>query len=217
MAVAAIPYYRKPQLMPPFDVLEFSHIGFVVASIDEFRASWGAVLGADHWQCREATLAPGSVQLHGDLVTRPARTRVGYARIGGLPVELIEPGDGPSRAAEWLAAHGAGLHHLAMWVRDLPAELERLAGQAEVSYSPAALVPALASRPVAAAVTAAAERVSETVAVPRPPFWAYLEPLAGQPLYCTLELLDARFARDYREYYGDAPYYPGDLPGAFTR
>lgn len=198
--------------MPSFDILEFSHVGFVVASIDEFCASWGALLGVDRWTGQEATQQPGIFQLHGELVTEPVRTRVAYARVGGLPVELVEPGDGPSRAAEWLAAHGSGLQHIAMWVRDLPAELARLDGQAEVSYSPAALVPALASRPVAAAVTAAPGQVA-----PRPPFWAYLEPRAGQPVNCTLELLDARFAHAYREVYGDASYYPGDLPGAATR
>ena len=139
----------------------------------------------------------------------PATSRVAFAKFRGTAIELIEPVTGQSRAAEWLRDHGADLQHVAMWVADLPAELANLDGDAEVTYSPAALHPALAGRPVAATVTGTG------AALPRPPFWAYVEPLASQVNW-TLELLDARFAAAYREFCGDYPYYPGDLPGSAT-
>jgi catechol 2,3-dioxygenase-like lactoylglutathione lyase family enzyme len=193
--------------MRSLDVLGFSHIGFVVRSVEEFRATWGTLLGIDDWLVRDTAQTAGLVQLHGELIERPSASRVAFARIGGTAIELIEPVTGRSRAAEWLRTHGAGLQHVAMWVNDLPAELARLDGDAEVSYSPAALHPALAARPVAATVTGA------DAPLPRPPFWAYVEPLASEVNW-TLELLDARFAAAYREFYGDYPYYPGDLPGS---
>jgi hypothetical protein len=195
--------------MRALDVLGFSHIGFVVESIDEFRVTWGALLGVEDWLVRDVAQPAGRVQLHGELIEQPSSSRVAFARLRGTAIELIEPIEGQSRAAEWLRVNGAGMQHIAMWVRDLPTELEHLDGEVDISYSTAVLHPALAGRPVAATMTASDE------APVRPPFWAYVEPLASQVRW-TLELLDAKFAAAYREFYGDHPYYPGDLPGTST-
>ena len=194
--------------MQAIDVLAFSHIGFVVESIDGFRATWGALLGFEDWLVRDVGLAAGRVQLHGELVDQPSSSRVAVGRFRGMAIELVEPVEGKSRAAEWLRGNGAGMQHIGVWVRDLRCELKRLGGDVEVTYSGAVLHPALASRPVAATVSAGD-------APARPPFWAYLEPLTSS-LNCALELLDAQFAEDYRAFYGDAPYYPGELPGTST-
>jgi Glyoxalase/Bleomycin resistance protein/Dioxygenase superfamily len=194
--------------MQPIDVLAFSHLGLVVTSIDEFRASWGALLGIEDWHLVEVSQDPGRVQLHGELIEQPSRSRVAMAKFRGTALELIEPIDGLSGGADWLRKKGAGLQHIAVWVRDLPAVLADIGGGAQVTYSPAVLHPMLASRPVAASVTSGEAQV-------RPPFWAYVQPLTATASW-TLELLDARFAATYREYYGDTAYYPGDLPDTDT-
>jgi catechol 2,3-dioxygenase-like lactoylglutathione lyase family enzyme len=194
--------------MQAIDVLAFSHIGFVVDSIDGFRATWGRLLGLEAWLVRDVGQPAGQVQLHGELVDQPSRSRVAFTKFRGTAIELVEPVEGKSRAAEWLRENGAGMQHIGVWVRDLPAELKRLGGHVEVTYSAAVLHPALASRPVAATLSAGDAPV-------RPPFWAYLEPLASGICW-ALELLDAQFADDYRALYGDKPYYPGELPGTST-
>jgi catechol 2,3-dioxygenase-like lactoylglutathione lyase family enzyme len=191
--------------MRAVDVLAFSHIGFVVESVDRFRASWGALLGLDDWLVRDVGQPAGRVQLHGEPVDQPTRSRVAFTKFRGTSLELIEPVEGESGAAEWLRTSGAGMQHIGVWVRDLPTELERLGDQVEITYSAAALHPALAARPVAATVPAGE-------APARPPFWAYVEPLTSDTRW-SLELLDAKFAADYRAYYGGNAYYPGELPG----
>jgi hypothetical protein len=191
--------------MQAIDVLGFSHIGFVVDSVDRFRSTWGALLGIDDWLVREVGQPGGRVQLHGELVEQPSRSRVAFAKFRGTALELIEPVKGQSAGADWLRASGPGMQHIGVWVRDLPTELKRLGDDIEVTYSAAVLHPALAARPVAATVS-----VSE--APVRPPFWAYVEPVASDSGW-ALELLDAKFAADYRAYYGDNAYYPGELPG----
>jgi hypothetical protein len=200
----------KPEAgaLPMIDVLAFSHIGFVVESIDEFRVTWGAMLGIDEWLVREVPQPGSRVQLHGELLEQPTSSRVAFTKFRGTSLELIEPVDGMSGGADWLQKNGAGMQHIAVWVRDLPTALARIGDEVEVTYSPALLHPALASRPVAATVTTAGAPI-------RPPFWAYVEPLANTAGW-TLELLDARFAAAYHEYYGDYPYYPGELPGTTT-
>jgi hypothetical protein len=190
--------------MQPIDVLAFSHVGFVVESVDRFRATWGALLGLDDWLVREVGQPAGHVQLHGELVDQPSRSRVAFTKFRGTALELIEPIEGQSGAGEWLRHGGAGIQHIGVWVRDLPTELKRLGAEVEVTYSAAVLHPALAARPVAATAS-----TSETPL--RPPFWAYVEPLASDTRW-SIELLDAKFAADYRAYYGDNAYYPGELP-----
>lgn len=190
--------------MQAIDVLAFSHIGFVVGSVDQFRATWGALLGLDDWLVREVGQPAGRVQLHGEPVDQPTRSRVAFTKFRGTALELVEPIEGESAAAEWLRNSGAGMQHIGVWVRDLPTELKRLGDEVEVSYSAAILHPALAARPVAATV-------STSEAPMRPPFWAYVEPLTSDTRW-SIELLDAKFAADYRAYYGDSPYYPGELP-----
>jgi hypothetical protein len=191
--------------MEPIDVLAFSHIGFVVPSIARFRSSWGALLGIEDWLIREPALPPGGVQIHGDLIEEPSKARVAFAKFRGTALELIEPLEGPSPAATWLAAGAGGIQHIGVWVNDLARQLTRLREDIAVTYSAAALHPVLASRPVSATLSGVGE--TETL-----PFWAYVEPFTTDVRW-SLELLDAQFAADFRAYYGDRPFYPGELPG----
>jgi catechol 2,3-dioxygenase-like lactoylglutathione lyase family enzyme len=199
-------------VVQPIEILAFSHIGFIVDNVDGFRATWGPILGLDEWLVREVGQAPGRVQLHGFRTGEPVTSRVAFAKFRGTAIELIEPLQGASGAREWLAANGEGMQHIGVWVRDLPTALARLDGQIEITYSPAALHPALAGRPVAA--TVGPESSPESAPI-RPPFWAYVEPIASSSRW-SLELLDAKFADDYRAYYRDGPFYPGELPGSFS-
>lgn len=189
------------------DILAFSHIGFVVPSVREFRDTWGALLGIEDWLEKEVELPAGRVQIHGERVLVPTANVLAFAKLGGTAIELIEPRHDDTGAARWLREHGPGMQHIGVWVADLPTELAKLDGDYAVTYSPASLLPELADRPASAMVEL------DGSAPARPPFWAYLEPTAATAGW-NLELLDAKFAWAYRESYGDYVFYPGELPGS---
>ena len=97
------------------------HLGWVVrdrdATVEDLRARCGA--GPFH------TLAGESRFEHALVHGRPApfSLRIAFGMLGSLLVELLEPLDDASPHAEFLAANGEGLHHLAYLVPDLDAEL----------------------------------------------------------------------------------------------
>lgn len=188
--------------MESLDILGFSHIGFVVPSIDEFRATWDDLLGIDDWLVQDVGLGADRIQLHGEIVGVDSVSRIGFAKFKGTSLELIEPGTGKSGGRAWLETHGAGMQHIGVWVRDIKVALARIEGTVEVTYSPISLRPELASRPVSAVTTLPV----------RPPFWAYVEPTTNQTGW-TLELLDIQFATEHRATYGQTSFYPGELPG----
>jgi methylmalonyl-CoA/ethylmalonyl-CoA epimerase len=60
----------------------------------------------------------------------PQRVRLCFLPSGPEPaarIELVEPIDGESGVARYLAARGEGLHHVCFRTDDLPADLARLA------------------------------------------------------------------------------------------
>jgi methylmalonyl-CoA/ethylmalonyl-CoA epimerase len=54
--------------------------------------------------------------------------RLTYLATGSIPLQLVEPLDGSSAAAAWLAEHGEGLHHICFAAEDVDAEIRRLVG-----------------------------------------------------------------------------------------
>jgi methylmalonyl-CoA epimerase len=52
--------------------------------------------------------------------------RLTYLDLGNTYLQLVEPLDGESAIAAWLAENGEGLHHICFEVEDLPAALRRL-------------------------------------------------------------------------------------------
>jgi hypothetical protein len=131
--------------------------------------------------------------------------RVAFARLGGTSLELIETKVGQTHHREHLERRGAGLHHVAFWVRDLATELAKAPSLGlEIVTSPSQLLPALRDRPVSAIV-----HDHGGVAIPQ--YFAFLDTMSGSTHF-GLELLDAKFADDYRALNGPYPYYPGELP-----
>ncbi|HEY6445193.1 MAG TPA: VOC family protein [Acidobacteriaceae bacterium] len=99
----------SPQSCPPAPI-RFHHVGFVVASIEEGAASFGASLGAT-WD--------------GNVVYDPLqKVRVTFLRTHAedATIELVEPGDPDSPVSRFLS-RGGGLHHLCYEVPDLEAHL----------------------------------------------------------------------------------------------
>jgi catechol 2,3-dioxygenase-like lactoylglutathione lyase family enzyme len=67
----------------------------------------------------DVTFGAGTTRLRGEPVGFTAHISLGYA--GDLQLELIEPVSGPTIHAEFLAAHGPGLHHVCFEVADVDA------------------------------------------------------------------------------------------------
>ena len=111
-----------------------AHLGDVsqvcLLTSDFMRTIDGFVqLGIGPW--RLMTLGPHNVsdQLYrGQPAT--SEIRVGLARCGRTEWEVITPVSGPSIHADWLAAHGDGVHHVAMRSSSGASFEERLAAAA---------------------------------------------------------------------------------------
>ena len=94
-------------------VKSINHIGIAVRSIDAQRPFYEGVLGA---------------VFEGTEVVPDQKVRVGFFRIGGVRLELLEPTDPASTVAAFLDKRGEGLHHVALTVagiEDRIAELKR--------------------------------------------------------------------------------------------
>jgi catechol 2,3-dioxygenase-like lactoylglutathione lyase family enzyme len=189
-----------------FDIVGFSHIGLAVESIEAFVAAWGKPLRLGDWKIHSDQVNPGDIQLHGQPVG--FSVRVAFARLGGTSIELVETTIGQTHHGEHVKQRGSGLHHVAFWVRDLPDEVLKASRlNLEVVMSPPSLRPALGPQPVSAVINDAKSIVGV------PPVWAFLQD-ADRTSTFVLELLNAKFAREYEQQFGLGPYYPGDLPDA---
>jgi methylmalonyl-CoA/ethylmalonyl-CoA epimerase len=185
-------------------IIGFSHIGFAVASVEDFQGTWGKALGITDWSVHDEA-ASGGIRLHGHDSGELA-VRVAYARLGGISLELIETRVGRTHHLEHVERRGAGLHHIAFWVSDLRTELAKVSSLGlEVVMAPASLQRGLRGRHVSAVVPQ-----TDAGAVPVPEFFAFLDVQGGQTHF-ALELLDAKFAEDYRRTNGNAPFFPGDF------
>ena len=76
--------------------------------------------GVGTWtRLNDIEFGPDATTLRGEPVRAVMHVSLGYA--GDLQLELIQPVDGPSIHAEFLAAHGPGLHHVCFDVDDIDA------------------------------------------------------------------------------------------------
>lgn len=93
------------------------HVAVVVRSIEQSLPRYADLFG----------LEPG--QIH---ELRAQRARVCFLPTGPEPaarLELVQPTDGESGVARFLAEHGEGLHHVCFQSSDLPRDLAALAAR----------------------------------------------------------------------------------------
>lgn len=92
---------------------KLEHIGIAVEDLDAAERIFGDVLGSPAYKREEVA---------GEAVL------TAFFRSGESKVELLVPTSPDSAIAKHLARRGPGLHHVAFYVDDLPAELKRLEG-----------------------------------------------------------------------------------------
>ena len=105
------------------DVLGISHLGLAVTRLEQFIDTWGLVLGISDWWIRDDVEESG-VEVDG-VPQEDLRVRLGYARLGGLCLELVETVTGETCHSKSAEVFGPGLHHVAFWVNDLDREVEK--------------------------------------------------------------------------------------------
>ncbi|MDO8491748.1 MAG: VOC family protein [Dehalococcoidia bacterium] len=107
-----------------FGTAKVSQIGVVVKDRDKTIEYFSKVLGIGPWSTLDSTYEKDEVMTGQGRFT----LKVAFADLGGLEIELIEVGEGHPIHADFLKAHGEGLHHVAYDVTDLKqrvADLEK--------------------------------------------------------------------------------------------
>lgn len=97
------------------------HLGWVVGDRDGAIADLQERCGAGPFRVLAGASRFEHALVHGR--PSPFSLRIAFGLLGGVLLELLEPLDDASPHAEFLAAHGEGLHHLAYLVTDFDATL----------------------------------------------------------------------------------------------
>lgn len=94
--------------------MKLDHIGIATETIDKALALWGDALGlqVEH---REEVKSQG--------------VRVAMLPVGDTHIELLEPTSPETAIGKFLAKRGAGIHHVALEVKDIRATLQHLKDQ----------------------------------------------------------------------------------------
>ncbi len=92
------------------NVDRLDHIGIAVESLETSSAFYRDVLGIE----------PDGVEEVPD-----QKVKVAFFTVGESKIELLEPTAEDSPIAQFIAKRGAGIHHMAVRVDDLPAALEQ--------------------------------------------------------------------------------------------
>ena len=91
--------------------MKINHLGIASKNIDDALKFWRDALGLDH--------------VHTETV-EDQKVRVAMLPVGESRIELLEPTSEDSPISKFLEKRGGGLHHIAVEVDDIEAELKKL-------------------------------------------------------------------------------------------
>ncbi|HEY0408018.1 MAG TPA: methylmalonyl-CoA epimerase [Pyrinomonadaceae bacterium] len=94
--------------------MKIEHIGIATRGLDEALLFWRDALGLEVVETEEVA---------------EQKVRVAMLPMGESRVELLEPTSDDSPIAKFIAKRGAGIHHIAVRVRDIRESLARLKEQ----------------------------------------------------------------------------------------
>jgi len=106
---------------PVMDNLEVDQVGIVVSDIEKAVRYFSSLWNVGPFRFLQVDV-PDAI-LHGKQT--PLRTKLAFAQVGPIELELIEPGEGESIYREFLRAKGEGLHHLRITVSDIEKEVAK--------------------------------------------------------------------------------------------
>ncbi|MCB7481930.1 methylmalonyl-CoA epimerase [Christiangramia sediminis] len=90
------------------------HIGIAVKDLEAANKTYNAVLGSEHYKTE-------SVESEG--------VSTSFFKIGESKIELLAATNPESPIAKFIDKRGEGIHHIAFYVDDITAEIERLKGE----------------------------------------------------------------------------------------
>jgi len=90
------------------------HIGIAVKDLEAANKIYKAVLGAEHYKT-ETVPSEG--------------VSTSFFKIGESKIELLAATNPESPIAKFIEKRGEGIHHMAFYVEDIHAEIERLKGE----------------------------------------------------------------------------------------
>ena len=90
------------------------HIGIAVKDLDAANKIYKAVLGAEHYKTE-------TVESEG--------VSTSFFKIGESKIELLAGTNPESPISKFIEKRGEGIHHMAFYVDDIHAEIERLKGE----------------------------------------------------------------------------------------
>jgi methylmalonyl-CoA/ethylmalonyl-CoA epimerase len=93
-------------------MLKIEHIGIAVRDLEKSNALFTALLGAGPYKEEEVT---------------SERVKTSFFRMGASKVELLEATGAESAISRFIDKKGEGIHHIAFEVKDIRAEMQRLA------------------------------------------------------------------------------------------
>ena len=93
---------------------KIEHIGIAVKDLDAANKIYKAVLGAEHFKTE-------TVESEG--------VSTSFFKIGESKIELLAATNPDSPIAKFIEKRGEGIHHMAFYVDDINAEIERLKGE----------------------------------------------------------------------------------------
>ncbi len=91
--------------------MKIDHLGIATKEIAEALKFWQGALGLENIHTEEVS---------------EQKVRVAMLPIGETNIELLEPTSEDSPVAKFLAKRGAGIHHIAVEVKDIKKSLEKL-------------------------------------------------------------------------------------------
>jgi hypothetical protein len=100
---------------------EVFHVGWVVRDCAAAQSELAGRLGVGPFVSSGGEARFDTTLVHGKPV--PFALKIAFGVLGGILLELLEPLDGNSPHAEFLAKRGEGLHHMAYLVPDFDAQL----------------------------------------------------------------------------------------------
>ncbi len=115
----------SPEMRQTLDLPEMSQIGIVVKDLERAIGFYEDTLGLGPFTRSgvDFNLVFETIELRGERVE--TEFLMGFAALGSLELELIQPVRGPSLYREFLERGGEGLHHLCFDVDDLDERLKR--------------------------------------------------------------------------------------------
>jgi methylmalonyl-CoA epimerase len=106
----------------PFLAKGIDQVAILVPDLDEAVKNWHSLLGVGPWAIFTFS-RPGVRNMY--YRGKPANSvfRVAFGQVGPLRIELIQPLEGDSIYADYIAEHGYGMHHIGILTEDMQTAL----------------------------------------------------------------------------------------------